>query len=307
MIGSIFLEPWWLEAVAGTSYGVATVNTGEKTKAKLAYVLKRSDGLRRVAMPPLTQFSGPWLEPSTAKYAKQLSQQKESVENLLEQLPEFDALSLNLDPSFMNGLPFIWRGFDVSVGYTYAFGAGIDMKDIWQGLLPKIRTDIKKADRVVTVSEHDDISILLSLIDKTFERQEKTKSYSNHTVERLDSALKKRSQRVLLVAKDEAQRVHAAAYFVWNGDAMHYLLGGGDPDLRNSGASSLLLWHGIQAAAERGLAFNFEGSMVEGVERFFRAFGAKQIPYLRISKNSPKAAWRQLIKEAFRLIVESFR
>ena len=35
--------------------------------------------------------------------------------------------------------------------------------------------------------------------------------------------------------------------------------------------------------------FNFEGSMIEPVERFFRAFGAIQKPYFQITKLSRKA------------------
>ena len=191
------------------------------------------------------------------------------------------------------------------MGYTYILESGSDNDEVWQGLLPKIRTDIKKARRSVTISEHNDVAILLNQIDKTFRRQSKTRNYSDETVIRLDNVLKERSQRLLLVAKDEQERVHAAAYFVWDGNAMHYLLGGGDPDLRSSGATSLLLWHGIQVAVEKNLSFNFEGSMVEGIERFFRAFGAKQVPYLRISKESPKAAFRRVIKETVRLATGS--
>lgn len=302
MIGSIFLEPWWLEAVAGPTHGLATVSSGPTEKAKMAFVIRQSGGFKRAVMPPLSQFAGPWIEPSSAKYAKQLSQQKDLVEGLLEQLPSHDMLSLNLDPSFMNGLPFIWQGFNVSVGYTYVLDSGSTVEKVWEGLLPKIRTDIKKAKRTVKVRVHDDIKLLTDQVDKTFERQKRVKPYSNEIVYRLDRALKVRSQRLLLVAEDEEGRAHAAAYFVWNDDAMHYLLGGADPDLRNSGATSLLLWHGIQVATEKDLLFNFEGSMVEGIERFFRGFGARQVPYLRVSKENRKAALRRVLKEAIKLI-----
>lgn len=307
MIGSIFLEDWWLEAVTGGSYNIASVSKGGREKAKMAYTLRDSKGLRIVAMPPLTQFVGPWLENNSEKYAKELSHQKDHIEGLLKELPAHDAISLNLDPSLMNGLPFYWHGCDISVGYTYVLEKGRQASDVWDGFLPKIRTDIKKASREVTVKERDDVSILLDQIDKTFQRQNKKRAYSSETVIRLDKALRERSQCLLLVAEDDQQRVHAAAYFVWNKDAMHYLLGGADPKLRNSGAASLLLWHGIQASINKDLFFNFEGSMVEGVERFFRAFGARQIPYLKISRENRKAVFRRLVKEAFKLMIGSGR
>ena len=40
----------------------------------------------------------------------------------------------------------------------------------------------------------------------------------------------------------------------------------------------------IEDAAKNGRGFDFEGSMVEPIERFCRAFGARQTPYFTISK-----------------------
>ena len=62
-------------------------------------------------------------------------------------------------------------------------------------------------------------------------------------------------------------------------------MGGGDPALRTSGASSLCLWQAIKLAGEMGKSFDFEGSMIEPIERLFRAFGARQTPYMRVSRS----------------------
>ena len=71
---------------------------------------------------------------------------------------------------------------------------------------------------------------------------------------------------------------------VWDDYTAYYLIGGADPELRNSGASSLLLWEAIQFAAQVSRTFDFEGSMLKPVERFFRAFGAIQQPYMQVKK-----------------------
>jgi len=50
--------------------------------------------------------------------------------------------------------------------------------------------------------------------------------------------------------------------------------------------------------------FDFEGSMLPPVERYFRAFGARQTPYLRVSRTSrrgraalaARAGWRRLVQ-----------
>jgi hypothetical protein len=93
----------------------------------------------------------------------------------------------------------------------------------------------------------------------------------------------------MLFARDDLDRVHAVSYAVWDRNAAFYLLGGGDPELRNSGASSLLMWELMMRARAEADVFDFEGSMLKPVERFFRAFGARQTPYLRVSRVSRRA------------------
>jgi hypothetical protein len=61
-------------------------------------------------------------------------------------------------------------------------------------------------------------------------------------------------------------------------------MGGADPELRNSSAGSLCMWAAIENAATVAANFDFEGSMIEPIEHFFRSFGAVQQPYHRVSR-----------------------
>ena len=88
------------------------------------------------------------------------------------------------------------------------------------------------------------------------------------------------------MGKDDKGNTHAAVYLVWNDDCIWYLMGGGDPNLRSSGATSLIIWHSIKFAALEQKAFDFEGSMLEPVERYFRGFGALQVPYFTVSRSN---------------------
>ncbi|QPT41279.1 GNAT family N-acetyltransferase [Oligella ureolytica] len=92
----------------------------------------------------------------------------------------------------------------------------------------------------------------------------------------------------MFIAEDEQGRHHAGVYLIWDDNTAYYLMGGGDPDLRNSDATSLCMWEAIQFAATVTKNFDFEGSMIEPVERFFRGFGAVQTPYFSISKTNSK-------------------
>ncbi|MDO4757621.1 MAG: GNAT family N-acetyltransferase [Parabacteroides sp.] len=95
---------------------------------------------------------------------------------------------------------------------------------------------------------------------------------------------KERNQGELWGGYDEKGQLHAAVFIVWQNQTAWYLAGGGNPQLRESGAHSLVLWECIHYVSSFVDTFDFEGSMIPGVERFFREFGAIQTPYFTITK-----------------------
>ena len=48
------------------------------------------------------------------------------------------------------------------------------------------------------------------------------------------------------------------------------------------------MWESIKFASSFAKEFDFEGTMVESIERFIRGFGAIQKPYFQLSKVRPK-------------------
>jgi lipid II:glycine glycyltransferase (peptidoglycan interpeptide bridge formation enzyme) len=101
-----------------------------------------------------------------------------------------------------------------------------------------------------------------------------------------------------MYAIDRESNIHAAIFVVWDHESAYYLLGGGDTDYRNSGATSLLLYNAIKKVSAKVDRFDFEGSMMEPIERFVRGFGSKQIELKVISKSTSKRFFMiQTLKE----------
>jgi len=144
--------------------------------------------------------------------------------------------------------------------------------------------------------ETENIAEFIRLHKLTFMRQKWAYPYSEEMIRRVDRAFAERGLRKILLAVDENGKSHCGGYFANDGKTVYYLMGAGDPDLRKSGASSLLVWKGIEWASAAGMPFDFEGSMVEPIERFFRAFGAVQTPYFNIKKEASAlvTAYRKL-------------
>jgi hypothetical protein len=282
-----FCLDWWLDVVAGeNNWDVAIAMKGQNAVAAMPYLLKRQMGFTYITMPPLTQTLGPWIRPGHAKYAKKLGQQKDLMIQLINQLPRFDYFLQSWEYSQTNWLPFYWNGFQQTTRYTYVIEDLSDLDKVWSGFAENIRREIRKSKNRFNLSVNDNPSIaeFIQLNKKVFARQNMKMPHNEELILNLDQACVERNARKMFIAVDEEGRPHAGVYIIWNQHSAYYLMGGGDPELRNSGATSLCMWEAIKFASTVTMKFDFEGSMIEPVERFFRAFGGKQKSYYSISK-----------------------
>lgn len=301
----LFSRAWWLDAVAGEDWDVVMVEKGGSIIAAMPYVWSQRYGFTVISQPPLTQTQGPWIKSSGAKYAKRLSREKDLMEALIKQLPRYHHFSQNWHFEQTNWLPFYWQGFSQTTRYTYRISdlQSKGEKDIWSEFQQNIRTDIKKALNREHLVVRDDLPLdsFYQLNAMVFQRQRKKVPYPKAFVEKLDKAACQRGCRKVFIAEDEYGRHHAGVYIVWDQNSAYYIMGGGNPDLRNSGATSLCMWEAIKFSSKVTRSFDFEGSMLEPVERFFRSFGAVQTPYFNISHSPSKSvkcinAFREILK-----------
>lgn len=299
MDNCLFQQDWWLDATAPGKWSAVEIRRGEHVAARMPYVKRIEKGMVHIGQPQLTQTLGPWIRPSDAKQAKALADEKEFMNELIDGLPRFDVFSQRFHSSVTNWLPFHWRGFEQTTRYTYVLDDITDKDVLWSGLMENIRREIKKAQKQVVVSCAPDADKLLRLVGLTYGRQGRSSRITPSLFARIDAACSAKACHRFFFAEDEEGRTHAALYLVWDERSAYYLIGGGDPNLRTSGATSLLMWEAIQFASSVTKRFDFEGSMVEPIERFFRSFGARQSPYFHVTGYSRRgkllAATRNLV------------
>lgn len=293
--GCLYDRTWWLDTVCdrydlfvcrnegGILGGIAVPYEDRTSPARR--LLNGGRPERICGMPPLTKHLGALLRPSGAKSAHRLGHEKDVIGALIGALPPFAIFSQQFHPAFTNGLPFHWAGFQDAVCYTYVIDDLSDPERVWAGLRENIRREVRKAERLgVEVRADLPFERFQEVQRRTFERQGMPLPFTASWAERFERAMADRGCRTILGAVDRSGRLHAAAYLVWDAKGCHYVMGGGDPDLRTSGAHSLLLWRALNAAAAVARSFDFGGSMIEGVERFFRAFGGEQRRFFRMTK-----------------------
>jgi CelD/BcsL family acetyltransferase involved in cellulose biosynthesis len=286
---AVFQQPWWLDALAPGRWDEVTVQREGQTVARMPYVVRGRPRARMLTQPPLTQTLGPWLSPRSSDPADALTEELDLQAALAAALPAASMFAQQFSPAVLTALPFQRAGYRLDLQYTYRLHELDDQDALWDGLRGRIRTHIRRARKQVEIRDDLGLDRFHAVWAKTFERQGLAVPQPLSTLERLDGACGAHDARAMLFAVDESDRVHAVSYVVWDANVAHYLLGGGDPELRGSGAGHLVIWESILQAREHAPVFDFEGSMLQGVERFFRDFGARQTPYVRVTRAAPAA------------------
>ncbi|MEA3492575.1 MAG: GNAT family N-acetyltransferase [Campylobacterota bacterium] len=296
----IFSKDWWLDSVCGVdNWDVVILEKGGNIFATMPYVLIKRLNLVTIGHPMLTQTMGIYFKyPKNQKYYKKLSFEKEMIEKILKELPSFDRFSQSFDYTHTNLLPFHWAGFEIKVNYTYVV-ENISIEELEKTLETDIRRRRRKAFEVgIEVYESEDIKKFYELNEMTFKRQGRDIPYSFEFIENLYSRCKQNNAVKMFFAKDKEGVVIAGNFLIYDENRVYYLMGGIDPNYKDLGGMDVVQFESIKFALASNRKFDFEGSMIESIEKYFRSFGAVQKPYFNISKtNSKLLKIRKAVKE----------
>ena len=283
----IFFQDWYLDAVCkeGT-WESAIIQKNKQVVGILPYYLKKKGPFTYITMPPLTKMMGPYI---TTSYRKEPHFTK-ICKALIEQLPKVAYYEQLFSYQITNWLPFYWKNFQQTTRYSYLLDI-TDLEGVYANFSADYRNNkIKKAKQLVSIVKNFPLKDLYEVNKMSFDRQGIAIPYSFNFLTHLDKTLSTHQAKASFFAVDAQQQIHAVAYLIWDKERAYYLLAGDNPLLRNSGASTLLVWEMIQFAKEElGVkSFDFQGSMLASIERVRRQFGAQQKSYFLIQQHRSK-------------------
>jgi hypothetical protein len=302
--GSFFEDPWWLDAVAPGSWREIRVADGD-AQARMVFGYSKRFGLTQLRNPPLTQTVGPSLRLPEAKYESRLALIRKLVQGLIDALPPAAFTRLVMASDFDDFLPFKWAGYTASPACTYRIDLRADLDRLWAECSESCRRAIRKAQKQLQVRDDLPLDAVLRTASLSFSRQNRAVPYEQSVVVKAVDAARQHAGVLTLAAEDPQGITHASALIVYDQRVAYYLLGGADPQLRSSGAQSLLLWEALRRLHATVRIFDFEGSSNPNIERFFRGFGARRHQLLMMSKIHPlielAGAARLIPRSAWRL------
>ena len=299
--GTLFHSTLWLEA-ARAPFRLYGYFRGADLRGGFAI----GDSGGRAAQSPhsaLTAYLGILFPKPDAKYVTTLSTNKEISAAFASFLKsDFDWVQVRFPPEVVDLQPFLWAGWQGYVRYTYRLAVH-DLDAVLDNMDGARRRNLRTAEkRGITVENEAPFAHVMALCEKSFHRQGLTATFRDAAVN-FEAALRKGDRCRGFLARDRGGRPLGAVWIVWDEKRAYYLIGGYDAAANSSDAVALAMWRAIQFTAEtlNLPEFDFEGSMIPAVERFFRKFGGRLLPTYAVTYQKPVSLTRRIFRKLARL------
>lgn len=285
----LFSSPWWLDAVCGKdNWDVILVEKNGIIKASFPYFLKKGRfNATYITMPTLTQKMGPYIvyDSSNISEMKKIGYEHEVYDQIISKLPKFDFFLINFNQNYKNWLPFYWNGFKQTTRYSYRIS---DIKNhdlVFNGYAKYKKQKIQKAKNLIL--QYDlDFNQFYDYFEEAVKERGETCSYSRKLFIRLCETVYEHNSGRIFYCIDENKNIHAINLTVWDNDSAYYLIAMRKNAYKNSGGTEFLVDETIKYVSQFVDIFDFEGSMIKGVEASYRWYGAQQTEYYNITKDN---------------------
>ncbi len=267
---------------------IAEDNNG-RVLAALPYLYRKRFGMRYVLQPQLTQFSGPcFFYPADMSDARRVDFAHKSADMLIDQLE-----SLHLDyymqrfaPTVTDWLPFYWRRYSEQTRYTYRIDDISDTARVFDNFdrSKERQRRIKRIADSYSVDDSIDAATFGTFHADYWRSRGESDILPREFMQRVIETATGRGQGMTIGLRDREGKLTAAWFAVYDSECAHALLSAKAPGVQSADVSALLIWRMIERLSGRTKAFDFEGSMEQSLEYFYRSFGARQVPLLEISK-----------------------
>lgn len=284
---SIFEQPWWLDIVCGRGRWDVLLAYNNKNDI-IGSMPIHSLQTGKIIMPPLTQTLGlTTFKKDFKSYHEQIEFENKIQIDFLEELKTFKSFNYRFKATTNNLLPWHWKGYRLHVRYTYVIDNS-SLKDIESTFSKSRRRNVKNAISKgvqIRTNPQNAAFLLESLTEKTYLRQGKSIPYNKALIQKIVDNCISRNRGTVLIAYVENKAI-AGALYINDSKTLFQLITGIDSNYGKLNAMDLVITEGIRLAIKNNLIFDFEGSMINGIEYYFRSFGAKQKIYINAVRNN---------------------
>lgn len=250
------------------------------------YLKTKKYGFDFIKLPPYTPHCGLFFISDSKNKAAAASFNKEVMSEVCNFFSKLQStlLILAFPTNIIDMQSFIWSKYKVIPNYTYRINLNQSIEEIKSHFDTKNRNMINKALK-------DEVEVRQNNLEKTdlfvFFEQSLLHAKANVYLNELKNIFFSfsNSQNSFHFSAFKNNQMLGTVFCIYDKTSCYYLFGGLHKDLKVQGVTNLLMQNSIEKAKALGCKiFDFEGSMLQGVEKFFRGFGPELVPFYTANK-----------------------
>jgi lipid II:glycine glycyltransferase (peptidoglycan interpeptide bridge formation enzyme) len=197
---------------------------------------------------------------------------------------------------FFDAQPYLWKDFETSLKYTYQLNLNQTIESIVSNFSTERRKNITKAQKDgITCQISYNFPLMYEMTHHTIntKRADADKDIVKNIY--FDFAHEKNAFGFIAYKNNQPS---AMVFCIHDQQSAYYLFGYSNKDNAHEGASAYAMIKAIEHSIKLNLVrFDFCGSMLPSVERYFRGFGADLVPMMQIVRASKKGKLLLRIKK----------
>ncbi len=280
----VFFHYDWLNIICGTdNWNVIYFEEKGEIIGVFTYYLSEN----RINMPKLAVFMGGFLlENNQKNNYKKITAELQFQEQIIKQLPEFKSFNQRWHYSFQNHIKLIHAHFQQTSKITYLLENIKNHTLCWDNLKSGLKSDIKRAEKKLLIKHQIDHQDFYTLLNDTFKKNNETIPFSFEKLNDIVNYVTKNNKGKVFSSYTHEGELTNSILVIWDHETAYYLLSASEQKHKSLGGNSLLIWHSIKYVSEFVNKYDFEGSMLPGVESYVRAFGGKQVFFNELWKSN---------------------
>ena len=243
----------------------------------------RIRGVMSLSTPPFCPWTGPFIAPKSQKAVAELGVRKRLLEAIASALLDQGKPLINvvIGPGWEDVQPLVWAGFQASPKYTYQIDLTRGEDDLLAAMDSKRRNQGKKGGEAGYKLQPVPVSELAPVARTHLESKN-----AFHEPEAFAGLFALEKSGLIGLGVFKGEELHSWFIFQQDTHAVYYLFGGAGTAGRGD-TGSWGMWTCIRHFKQAGIPlFDFEGSMIPEIERYFRSFGGTLVTHFAIEKKS---------------------
>lgn len=247
--------------------------------------------IKTLVTPPFASHCGLFVNAEYSSVVKKNSIYKKIMQAIADFLANsnYSYYKLDFPEGFSDMQPFVWKKMNVNVKYSYVLDCTVSEDILRNNLDPKLRNMLNKFEKDNWRISHERKAVDAYQII--------TSTLGANDVKWKDDILKKLLEQSCLdyTSIESESGIVAVAITANSGNKAYYVFGGVHRDEKNNSLGPAALYNAILFAKKNNkMHFDFEGSMIPEIERYFRQFGGELVAQYSI--NGGRGLWPRLIQ-----------